>query len=56
MDTLLTIVALAVLAGWAVLWVLATAALVANEPKPAPQPWTGASPGPFRPQPRASRP
>ncbi len=49
MDTLLTVVGLLVLAAWAVLWVVATGALMANEPKPDQRRRGQTRPGSFRP-------
>jgi hypothetical protein len=53
MDTLLTVVGLLVLAAWAVLWVLTSAALMAHEPKPERKRLDGSKSGSFRPVGRA---
>ncbi len=49
MDTLLTVVGLLVLAAWAVLWVVTSAALMAHEPKPEPRWPRGPKSASFRP-------
>ncbi len=53
MDTLLTVVGLLVLAAWAVLWVLTSAALMAHEPKPERRWRPRGDTAPFRPTWRA---
>ena len=52
MDTLLTVVGLLVLAAWAVLWVLTSAALMAHEPKPERRSRRTGETGSFRPSAR----
>ncbi len=52
MDTLLTVVGLLVLAAWAVLWVLTSAALMAHEPRPERRSPDGLRSGSFRPSAR----